>query len=67
MSVFSLQKASLLGFSHMNKQTFQSLPLNILILLASFSLGSALDELVVYALILSDCVFLDTKCVLSEF
>lgn len=58
MSVFSLQKASLLGFSHMNKQAFQSLPLNILISLASFfflSLGSALDETVVYVYVF--CVY----------
>ena len=54
----------------MNKQAFQSLPLNILISLASFSLGSALDESVVYVLVMCACVyvfvFLDGECVLSE-
>lgn len=72
MSVFSLQKASPLVFSHMNKQAFQSLPLNILISLASFSFGSDLDELVVYVLVfclsvrVCVLVFLDSECVLSE-
>ncbi|MEQ2180992.1 hypothetical protein GOODEAATRI_006883 [Goodea atripinnis] len=43
---------AVLGFSHMNKQASQSSPVNILISLASLSLGSLLGELVVYV---SDC------------
>lgn len=49
----------------MNKQAIQSSPLNILISLASFSLGSALDELMVYVLSFV-CVLLDSERVLSE-
>lgn len=45
---FPCRKHHLLGFSPMNKQAIQSSPLNILISLASFSIGSALDELMVY-------------------